>query len=181
LTKFAVRREDVGMRMSLAVLALAAAWSGVASADEEAMSATIIGSNPLLSEGTAALMVERWQQGIELIERGLASTADTGDRAAAYSNLCAAHVALRDYDRALMDCDAALKLDAANWRTYNNRAAALLGKDRLDEALHDVETGLALDPEAATLRTTEKIVRNRLQRLYEPHRRRSSAATSHNG
>jgi len=169
------------MRMSLAVLALAATWSGVAAADDEAMSATIIGSNPLLSEGTAALMAERWQHGIELIERGLTSTGDSGDRAAAYSNLCAGYVALRDYDRALMDCDAALELDAGNWRTYNNRAAALLGKDRLDEALHDVETGLALDPEAATLHTTERIVRNRLQRLYEPHRSRSSAPARHQG
>jgi tetratricopeptide (TPR) repeat protein len=178
LTRFAARREDDDMRMVLALLALAAAWSGVAGAADEAMGSTIIGSDPLLSEGTAALLAERWQQGIELIERGLAGAGDAGERAAAYSNLCAGYVAIRDFDRALLDCDAALELDAGNWRTYNNRAAALVGKGRLDEALHAVETGLALDPQAATLRTTESIVRSRLKRLYEPDRKRPGAPAS---
>jgi tetratricopeptide (TPR) repeat protein len=178
LTKSVKRRDDVGMRSPPALLVVMTLWSCIAGAGDEGMSTTVIGPNPLLSEGTEAMLAARWQQGIELIERGLQTSSDAGQRAAAYSNLCAGYIALGDYDRALMNCDEALKLDANNWRTYNNRAGALLGKGRLDEALHDVEAGLALDPVAATLRKTETIVRSRLKSLYEPHREPASGSVS---
>ena len=144
-------------------------------AADEAMSATVIGSNPFLTDGVEAMLAAHWQKGIELTERGLQMPLAATDKAAAYSNLCAAYVALGDYDRALMNCDESLKLDTGNWRAYNNRAGALLGKGRFDEALHDVQTGLALDPAATTLRKTETIVRDRLKRLYQPHRNPANA------
>lgn len=178
LTGSVTRREDARMRNHLAIALLAALASAAAAAGEPAMSATVIGPNSLLTEGTDAMLAERWQRGIELLEEGLKSSSDASERAAALSNLCAGYVALGDYDRALESCDAALKLDAGNWRTYNNRAGALLGKGRLDEALHDVEAGLALDPIGVTLRKMETLVRTRLKNLYEPHRHTSSPPTS---
>jgi tetratricopeptide (TPR) repeat protein len=170
LTAASGRREDAHMRKHLAVALLVALASGAVAADEAAMSTTIIGPNSLLTEGTDALLAERWQKGVELLEEGLKSSGDTYERAAALSNLCAGYVALGDYDRALESCDESLKLDANNWKTYNNRAGALLGKGRLDEALHDVEAGLALDPMGNTLLKMEALVRTRLKHLYEPHR-----------
>jgi tetratricopeptide (TPR) repeat protein len=171
----AAARHDAHMRAALPLLALCALVPQVTAAADDATSATVIGPNAAITEGVEAMLGRRWLRGIELTEQGLASLASPTDRAAAYSNLCAAYVALRDFDRALEECNAALKLDSGNWRTYNNRAGALVGKGRLDEALHDVEAGLALAPAAGTLRQTEAIVRDELKRLYTPRRSPPSA------
>ncbi len=168
LTTAAARRDDALMRTA-ALLGLLATLVLTASVRaDEAMSATVIGPNVLLTEGTAAMVGEHWRQGVELIEEGIKRVSDPDQRAAAYSNLCAGYIALGDYDRALINCDAALKIDTNNWRTYNNRAGALLGKGRLDEALHAVEAGLALNPEGAVLHKMDSLVRTRLKNLYAP-------------
>ena len=148
-----------------------------ARAGDSGNSATVIGPSMLLTRGTEAMIAEQWQRGVELIEQGLKETFDATERAAAYSNLCAGYIALHDYDRALANCDEALKLDTNNWRTYNNRAGALMGKGRLDEALHDVEYGLALNPEGQTLLKMDSLVRARLKSLYEPRRPAHGATT----
>jgi len=163
------------VRVALSLVVLAAVAPQLTAAADDPVSATVLGPNAAITEGVEAMLGRRWLRGIELTEQGLASLASPSDRAAAFSNLCAAYVALRDFDRALEECDQALKLDTGNWRTYNNRAGALIGKGRLDEALHDVEAGLALDPAAGTLRQTETIVRNELKRLYEPQHAPASA------
>ncbi|HZF16215.1 MAG TPA: tetratricopeptide repeat protein [Steroidobacteraceae bacterium] len=137
---------------------------------DEVNSATVIGPNTLLTQGTEAMVFEHWQQGVELLEAGIKYATDPDQRAAAYSNLCAGYIALGDYDRALINCDAALKINSNNWRTYNNRAGALLGKGRLDEALNDVASGLALNPEGAILLKMDSLVRTRLKSLYAPRR-----------
>jgi tetratricopeptide (TPR) repeat protein len=176
LTAEVPRREDAHMALRLFAALLFALAALGAGADGSGGSSTIIGPSTLLTEGTEAMIAEQWQRGVELIERGLTQTADVTERAAALSNLCAGYIALRDYDRALVNCDAALKLDANNWRTYNNRAGALMGKGRLDEALHDVEYGLALNPEGRTLLKMDSLVRARLKSLYEPVRPARDAA-----
>ncbi len=163
---------------AVAVIALlgASLGAGTALAVDPASSATVIGAEPLLTQGADEMLSERWQQGIEHTEQGLTAAIDSSQRAAAYSNLCAAYVAIGDFDHALASCDASLQLDATNWRTYNNRAGALLGKGRIDEALHAVETGIAIAPLADTLRKTESIVRNRLKNLYAPRRQAAAAS-----
>lgn len=148
-----------------------------ARAGDSGNSTTILGPSLLLTQGTEAMYAEHWRRGVELIERGLKETADPAHRAAAYSNLCAGYIALHDYDRALANCDEALKLDTNNWRTYNNRAGALMGKGRLDEALHDVAYGLALNPEGQTLLKMDSLVRAQLKHLYQPTPPAGGAAT----
>jgi len=159
----------------LAALLFALAAPG-ARADDSGHNAMVIGPSMLLTQGTEAMYAAQWRRGVEFIERGLKETADVSERAAAYSNLCAGYIALHDYDRALANCDEALKLDTGNWRTYNNRAGALMGKGRLDEALHDVAYGLALNPEGQTLLKMDSLVRAQLKNLYEPARPARGAA-----
>lgn len=170
LTTAATRRDDARMRNRLLFGLLATLLTAASVRADEAMSSTVIGPNALLTEGTEAMVAERWRQGVELLEAGIKVASDPDQRAAAYSNLCAGYIALGDYDRALINCDAALKIDTNNWRTYNNRAGALLGKGRLDEALHDVEAGLALNPEGSVLHKMDSLVRTRLKNLYAPRR-----------
>jgi tetratricopeptide (TPR) repeat protein len=177
LTAEAPRREDAPMAPQRFAALLFALTALGARAGDAGNSTTILGPSMLLTQGTEAMIAEQWQRGVELIERGLKETADVSERAAGYSNLCAGYIALRDYDRALANCDEALKLDTRNWRTYNNRAGALMGKGRLDEALHDVEYGLALNPEGQILLKMDSLVRARLKSLYEPVRPARDAAT----
>lgn len=159
-----------------AALLLATGACAVRAADV-ANSMSLIGPNALLTEGTEAMMAEQWRRGIDLLEQGVKLAVASVDQAAAFSNLCAGYVALRDYDRALENCDRALAIDPENWRTYNNRAGALLGKGRLDEALHDVDYGLALNPEGAMLLKMNSLVRAQLKSLYTPRRPAAEAAS----
>jgi Tfp pilus assembly protein PilF len=99
----------------------------------------VIGGNELLQKGADALRDGDFVRGIELTTEGLRRPNSPRDIAAAYSNLCAGFVGIRQYDTALAKCDEALKIDARNWRTWNNRAAAHIGKG-MYAALHDVES-----------------------------------------
>jgi tetratricopeptide (TPR) repeat protein len=121
-------------------------------------STTVIGGNELLQEGAAALREGDYERGIELTQLGLKRPNADHDVAAALSNLCAGFVGLRQYEQALKHCDDSLAINDTNWRTWNNRAAAHLGKGMYDAALQDVESGLERAPESNTLKKTRAIV-----------------------
>jgi tetratricopeptide (TPR) repeat protein len=129
-------------------------------------STTVIGGNELLQEGAAEMRVGNWQRGVELTLEGLKRPNAQHDVAAALSNLCAGYVGLRQFELALKSCDDSLAINDSNWRTWNNRAAAHLGKGMYDAALQDVETGLERAPASNTLKKTRAIVLER-QRARE--------------
>jgi tetratricopeptide (TPR) repeat protein len=123
-------------------------------------SATVIGTlNPLLSQGSEALEKGRYEEGIRLSLAGLEEPASTHDQAAAHSNICAGYAALRRFAQALGHCNRALELDRGNWRTYNNRAAVFVGLKRFDLAMTDVNAGLEIAPDSATLLKSREVVR----------------------
>src|SRR4249920_1567921 len=109
-------------------------------------SMTVIGANELLSAGAEELQRGNFQQGVELTLAGLERPNSPQDRAAGLANLCAGYVGLRQYELALAKCSESIDLNAANWRTWNNRAAAYMGKGMFEAALSDVQTGLDLSP-----------------------------------
>jgi tetratricopeptide (TPR) repeat protein len=51
-----------------------------------------------------------------------------------------------DYDRAIADCDQALKLDPSNDTAYNNRAFALIRQGNYDRAIGDLDRAIKLAP-----------------------------------
>ena len=89
------------------------------------------------------------------------------DVAAGLSNLCAGYVGLRQFELAIKNCSDSLAINDSNWRTWNNRAAAHLGKGMYDAALQDVESGLERAPESFTLKKTRAIVRS-YDELFAP-------------
>ncbi len=107
-----------------------------------------------------------YQRGVDLTLEGLKRPNAQPDVAAALSNLCAGFVGLRQFELAIKNCDEALAINDSNWRTWNNRAAAHLGKGMYDAALRDVESGLERAPESNTLKKTRAIVLER-QRARE--------------
>ncbi len=112
---------------------------------------TVFGSDPDLSAGAAALQLGNFEEGIRLTLEGLKRGPAARNRASGFNNLCAGYVGARQYEQAMEACDAALEINASNWHVYNNRALALLGLGRLEEARRDHETGLALKPDSPKL------------------------------
>ncbi|MGI9342516.1 MAG: tetratricopeptide repeat protein [Gammaproteobacteria bacterium] len=120
----------------------------------DSASASILGANESLAAGSRALLLGEYETGVRLTEKGLKLVSHRHERARALSNLCAGYTGLRQHDKALAACDAALKLNSQNWRIYNNRSLALLGLGRVVEARQVLAAALALKPESPGLAKT---------------------------
>jgi tetratricopeptide (TPR) repeat protein len=148
--------------LSVILLAASIIGAGSAGADEPmspAQSATVIGpTNPLLTAGTDALEMGRYEEGVRLTLAGLEQPASPRDLAAGHSNVCAGFAALKRWEQALEHCNMALELDRTNWRTFNNRAAVFVGLKQYELAMTDVNAGLELAPQSGTLQKSREVV-----------------------
>ena len=116
---------------------------------EQADSRTVLGvSNEYLAAGAEALRGKQYDEGIRLTKLGLERPTSPRDRAAALSNLCAAHAAKNEPDTAIGYCSESLGINDANWRAYSNRAYAYYLKRMFDEADADLDVALAINPSA---------------------------------
>lgn len=116
---------------------------------QHADSRTVLGvGNEYLSAGSEALRAKQYDEGIRLTKLGLERPASPRDRAAALSNLCAAHAAKNEPDIAIGYCSESLGLNDANWRAYSNRAYAYYLKRMFDEADADLDIALSINPSA---------------------------------
>jgi tetratricopeptide (TPR) repeat protein len=162
------------LRLLLPALVCAGLAGTARSESEDTMSSTVIGANPHLSDGAAAMTSGDWQRGIELTQLGIMATVSKDDRAAALANLCAGYAALKQFQKALDFCNQSLAILDDNWRTWQNRAACHLGLGKIEESLQDVQRGLQLNPDSDALQKTlaiardyEKLQQERLQHLLE--------------
>jgi tetratricopeptide (TPR) repeat protein len=146
----------------LALLAWAC-WGLPLTAWSQPDSRTIVGSgNEFLSAGSFAIRVGQYDEGIRLTELGLRRyQPSTADRAAAYSNLCAAYAAKDDPDTAIPFCDQSLGLSSNNWRAYSNRAYAYFLKAMYAEATFDLDAAAALNPEARQVQQLRGMINER--------------------
>jgi tetratricopeptide (TPR) repeat protein len=131
---------------------------------------TVIGPNALLADGAAALLKGQWERGIQLTHLGLGSAVSREDRAAGFANLCAGYAALREYQRALDNCNQSLAIFDGNWRAWQNRAAANLGLGRVEDSLRDIQRGLQINPGSDALQKTLAIARS-YEKLRQERRR----------
>jgi tetratricopeptide (TPR) repeat protein len=156
---------------ALLILTAASLCCEVASSETlGANASTVIGPNVLLADGATALMNGHWERGVELTQMGLTFAISQEDRASALANLCAGYTALKKYQRALESCDQSLAISADNWRTWQNRAAANLGLDKIEESLQDIQRGLQLNPDSDALQKTLAIARHK-EKLKEERMR----------
>ncbi len=120
---------------------------------QQADNRTIIGAgNEFLSAASFAIRMGQYDEGIRLTHLGLTRyQPSTTDRAAALSNLCAAHAAKGEPDIAISFCDESLDMNSRNWRAYNNRSYAYFLKGMLSEATFDLDTAAAINPGAKQL------------------------------
>jgi tetratricopeptide (TPR) repeat protein len=94
--------------------------------------------------------VKNADQSIAACDRVLKDPKVTGtSRAAAFSNRCGWWWAKKDPDRALSDCNEAVRADPAYAAAYINRGNAYLNKSDVDRAFADFNEAIRLDPKNA--------------------------------
>jgi len=133
---------------------------------------SVVGVDPDLSDGAMAIRMGSYEEGIKLTERGLKGAPNKRDRAAGLANLCAAYVGLEKPDDAIERCNQSLALNANNWRTYSNRAAAFTIKGLYSEALFDLDAATAINPRSRNLKLLREILNERRLRpkiIMEDH------------
>jgi tetratricopeptide (TPR) repeat protein len=90
------------------------------------------------------------RDGIAACDRVIASGKFGGSRLAfAYYNRGLAKLEMGDYDRAIADFDAAIRLDPASAAAFNNRGGAWYAKGDQDRAIADFDKAIQLDPACA--------------------------------
>ena len=130
--------------------------------DDSALQTTLAVDEYLLA-GADAIRAGQFDDGIRLtllgLERGATSSRN---RAAGLANLCAAHVAKGEADKAIPYCDESLALNPENWRAYSNRAHAHFLRGRYVEAERDNAEAAARSPNAPHVQMIRKLLNERL-------------------
>ena len=87
------------------------------------------------------------REGIAACDRVIASgETGTHGRAVAYSYRGRARLKIGEYDRAIADFDASIRLDPANAWTFNNRGSAWYFRGDPDRAIADFDEAIQRDP-----------------------------------
>ena len=163
-----------GMRFGAIAIGLVAvaAW-GQIDPQQQADSRTVLGGgNEYLSAGADAIRAGLYDDGIRLTMIGLEHAAKPTDRAAALSNLCAAHAAKGETDLAIQACSDSLALNDQNWRAYSNRSYAYYLKGMYAQANADLEAAAQFSPNARQVQQIRGMINERSLRptvIVEEH------------
>jgi tetratricopeptide (TPR) repeat protein len=144
-----------------ATLVLTAARAAGAQ-DDGATATVVLGADEYLVAGANAIMAGHYDDGIRLTLVGLDRATSVRNRAAGLANLCGAHVAKNEPDKAIPYCDESLSLNPENWRTYSNRAHAYFLKQQYADADRDNAEAAARSPNAAHVQMIRKLLNERL-------------------
>ena len=114
-------------------------------------------SSPLLADTQSDLdqckfvgEISKAEQSIAACDRAIKDSKVTGPaRAIAFSNRCGWWWAKKDPDRALSDCNEAIKVDRTYAPAYINRGNAYLSKADSEHAFSDFNEAIRLDPKSA--------------------------------
>lgn len=137
---------------SLVFLLLASSLAAAGERTNNDMKTVIGPKNAELASGAEALLAGRVESGIRLTRIGLENASGPRERQAAYSNLCAGYVMLREFEKAIEYCDQALEENDQNWRALSNRALARTELGDYENARIDIERGEAIAPRSSKLK-----------------------------
>lgn len=153
------RASDMAVMLTATIFAVSGGMMAAASPVYADSRTVLTFSNDLIGAATVAIIEGQYREGIRLMRLGL----DRYDppplqRAAALSNLCAAHAAVDEPAPAIDYCTEALRFNEANWRTWTNRAYAYYLAGRLADALTDLDTATHLNPTASEILTLRRLL-----------------------
>lgn len=149
-------------------------WAQLVDPQQQADSRTVLGGgNELLSAGAEMIRAGQYEDGIRLTTQGLERSPTVADRAAALSNLCAAHAASGHPDLAITFCTESLSINEKNWRAYSNRSYAFYLKGMYAQARNDLEMAASISPNARQVAQIRGMINERNLRpsvIMEDHR-----------
>jgi tetratricopeptide (TPR) repeat protein len=94
--------------------------------------------------------ISKADEGIAACDRVLSDPSVTGPgRATAFSNRCGWRWVKKDPDRALSDCNEAIRIDPGNAAAYMNRGNTYLNKGDIESAFADFNDAIRLNPKNA--------------------------------
>jgi tetratricopeptide (TPR) repeat protein len=131
------------------------------------------GGNELLAAGAELIRAGQYEDGIRLTTLGLDRPASIADKAAALSNLCAAHAAQGKPDLAITFCTESLAMNEKNWRAYSNRSYAFYLKGMYAQAKTDLDLAASISPNARQVEQIRGMINERNLRpsvIMEDHR-----------
>ena len=129
---------------------------------QQADSRTVLGSsNEYLSAGAEMIRAGQYDDGIRLTSIGLQRQASQHDRAAGLSNLCAAHAAKGEPDRAIEYCTQSIEVSPYSWRPYSNRAYAHLLKGHIAAASADLAVAAERNPDGRQIARIRGMINER--------------------
>jgi len=108
------------------------------------MESPLSGAMWLIEEGQV-------KEGMEMIRTEMKRDLDTSDVVSGYNNLCVGHLALKEYAKALEQCQTATKIRGNMWQSHNNMGNARLAMDDVVGAIANYQAALALKPDSATI------------------------------
>jgi len=122
-----------------------------------AIAALCVIANPCCADSQADLDLCKLAGGLDKADQSIAAcdrvisgaTVSGPGRAAAFSNRCGWWWTKRQPERALPDCDAAIRLDPGTAAAYINRGNAYLSKGDAERALGDYDEAIRRDPKSA--------------------------------
>jgi tetratricopeptide (TPR) repeat protein len=148
-------------------------WAQVDSQRQPDSRTVIGGGNELLAAGADMIRAGQYEDGIRLTTLGLDRSPSVADKAAALSNLCAAHAAKGDLDLAIKFCTESLEINENNWRAYSNRSYAFYLKGMYAQANADLEMAASISPNARQVEQIRGMINERNLRpsvIMEDHR-----------
>jgi len=158
--------------IGLATIGLVASAAG-AQVEDRAVNRTVLGGNEFLAQGAEDIRVGQYDEGIRLTNIGLRQAPTVAERAAAFSNLCAAYAAKGNPDRAIDYCTQSIALKDHNWRAYSNRSYAFYLKGQYRKAHEDLAVAASINPDARQIATIRGMINERSLRptvIMEDHR-----------
>ena len=137
-------------------------------------SRTVLGvGNELLAAGAELIRAGQYEDGIRLTTQGLERAPKASEKAAALSNLCAAHAARGNPDLAITFCTESIAVNEKNWRAYSNRSYAFFLKGMYAQANADLEMAASMSPNARQVGVIRGMINERNLRpsvIMEDHR-----------
>ena len=143
-------------------MCLAASLAWAQTEQQTGDSRTVLGQgNEYLSAGANAILAGQYDDGIRLTNLGLKRSPTATEKAAALSNLCAAHAAKGEPDLAIKYCTESIAINEHSWRPYSNRSYAFFLKGMYAEAQADLNIAASMSPEARQVRTIRGMINER--------------------
>ena len=103
-------------------------------------------SEQIKEAGNKAFLAKNYQEAVEMYTQAIEISLQTPNHIY-YANRANAYLELQQYEECIADCNQSIKIDKTFIKSYFRKAKALIGQDKLQQALDTLKEGLEVDPD----------------------------------